>query len=159
MDNIYNEAIQAVEDGSNFRVDFHNRSLKLDGKFVINQNKYEGNLGLNLDTESDFLSHIEEIYLHYKHSVPSERSESKSHRYFKALSEKELDDEDMLYGERRDTAQIALELYVLIQIILGFCWNENTMGKWFWQSKNDKDLVLLRSWFETSDFNNKTVLK
>ena len=63
----------------------------------------------------------------------------------------------MLYGERRDKAQIELELYVLCQILGGFKWNPEKMGRWFWQSKVDKDLVILRHWIEPNNnqsFNN-----
>ena len=50
----------------------------------------------------------------------------------------------MLYGQHRDTAQFELEFYILCRIIGGFTWNPETMGKWFWQSEKDKDLVILR---------------
>ena len=40
MNNIYNESIQAVADGANFKVDFRSRSLKLNGKFVIQNGEY-----------------------------------------------------------------------------------------------------------------------
>ena len=153
MSNIYQEAVQAVEEGAKFSVDLPSRSLKLNGKRIIQDGKYEGDLGVEPCTEAEFLSRVEELYHAYKHSIPSERSESRSRRYFRALPERELSDEAMLYGERRDTAQIELELYVLCQILLGLTWNPETMGRWFWQSKNDKDLVILRAWVEPDDNN------
>lgn len=85
MENIYKDSIQAVENGAKFNVDFHKRSLKLNGKTIIQQGLDEGNLGMKLDTEMDFLNNVEEMYSCYKHSVPSERSESKSKVYFRAL--------------------------------------------------------------------------
>lgn len=92
---------------------------------------------------------IEWLYRNYKHSVPSERSESKRKRYFNALKEKDLSDSDMLYGEPREVARFKLEAYVLFCIALGiFVWDEEMMGKWFWQSECDKDLVILREWVE-----------
>ena len=103
-------------------------------------------MGMSLATLDDFLYTVERLYIFYKHSVPSERSESKSRQYFRALPERELSDEDMLYGKRRDPAQIELELYILCQVLLGMEWNEERMGKWFWQSKEDKDLVILKQW-------------
>lgn len=84
----------------------------------------------------------------YKHSVPSERSESHRRYYFKALPEKELSDEDMMYGERREVARCKLELYVLMQLLRGNLWWNNSWGTWFWCSKNDKDLIILRDWIE-----------
>lgn len=153
MNNIYQSAIQSVENGSNFKVDFQSRSLKIDGKYVIKEGKYEGDLGASSSNEDEFFTTVEELYSRYKHSVPSERSESKSRQYFTALPERDLSDEAMLYGERRDKAQIELELYILCQIILGFKWNAEKMGRWFWQSKSDKDLVILRDWVEPTDRN------
>lgn len=148
MNDIYQEAVQAVEQGARFSVDFRSRSLKLNGKYVIKDGQYDGELGISACPGEEFFAEVEEVYRRYKHSVPSERSESRSRRYFKALSERELSDEDMLYGWRRDTAQLMLELYFLCQILNGFTWNPETMGHWFWQSKNDKDLVILREWVE-----------
>lgn len=54
--------------------------------------------------------------------------------------------EDMLFGVGRDIAQVELELYILCQIILGIGWDANKMGKWFWQSNKDRDLVILKNW-------------
>lgn len=148
MNNIYQKSIQAVEDGANFKVDYRTRSLKLNGKLMIQDGQYEGDLGISRCSNDEFFEKTEELYRSYKHSVPSERSDSKSRRYFTALPESSLDDEAMLYGERRDKAQIELELYILCQILCGFKWDTETMGKWFWQSKTDKDLVILKNWIE-----------
>lgn len=148
MNNIYQETIRAVEGGAKFHVDLHSQSLKLNGQYVIKNGVYQGQLGVPINNTDEFLSNVEELYRQYKHSIPSERSESKARRYFRALPEKNLSDEAMLYGERRDKAQIELELYVLCQILGGFKWNTETMGKWFYQSPKDKDLVILRSWVE-----------
>ncbi len=148
MKSIYHKAIQAVEDGAKFRVDFTSRSLKINGKYIIEDGNYEGGLGVESCSSDEFFSNVEMLYHNYRHSVPSERSESKSRHYFRALPEKELTDEAMMFGERREKAQIELELYILCQIINGFQWNSETMGKWFWQSKTDKDLVILKSWVE-----------
>ena len=148
MNNIYHESVQAVKDGAKFKVDLERRNLTIDGKKIITNGEYEGELGMSLATLDDFLYTVERLYTFYKHSVPSERSESKSRRYFKALPERELSDDDMLYGKRRDPAQIELELYILCQVLLGLEWDEQTMGRWFWQSKEDKDLVILKQWIQ-----------
>lgn len=148
MNSIYQQAVQAVEDGATFKIDFRSRSLKLDGKLIVQDGKYEGELGVPSCNEDEFFTNVEDQYFRYKHSIPSARSESKVQRYFMALPEKSLNDETMLYGERRDKAQIELELYILCQILNGLKWTPETRGKWFWQSKIDKDLVILRSWVE-----------
>lgn len=150
MENIYQNTIRAVEGGANFRIDFETRSLKLKDKFIIKNGEYEGELGIQKCAEDEFFSKVEELYGRYKHSIPSERSESTSRRYFIALPENELSDEDMLYGCRRDKAQIELELYILCQIINGLKWSD-AMGRWFWQSKEEKELVILRQWVESNN--------
>ena len=95
------------------------------------------------------ISTFEDLYQVYKHSRPSERSENKQRKYFKALKLNELEEDDMLYGDDRELAQLSLELYLLCWILSGtFVWDEDSMGKWFWQSQNDKDLVILRSWID-----------
>lgn len=144
MKNIYQESIQAVELGTKFKVDFKTRSFRLGKKYIIQDSKYEGELGVKpCKSLDDFLSNVEYLYARYKHSIPTEKSECKSRRYFKALSEKDLEDEDMLFGTSRDKAQIELELYILCQIILGINWDTD---KWFWQSNKDQDLVIFRDW-------------
>lgn len=150
----YNEIVEKVSQGSKFYVNFKERSVRLDGKIVV-QN---GNFGENIyeGDADDFtlertLSTIEQLYQEYKHSVPSERSESHRRTYFNALPEKELSDNDMLYGERREVARALLEVYVLEAVCRGWLyWDEPTMGKWFWQSKKDKDLIILRQWIDPS---------
>ena len=104
MNSIYEETLRAVENGAGFKVDFRRRNLKIDGRYVIENGRYEGELGVPPSSEDEFFSNVEELYCRYKHSVPSERSEGKSRRYFRAMPEKDLDDDDMLYGERRDKA-------------------------------------------------------
>ena len=129
------------------KVDFKTRSFKLNGQYIIQNSQYEGDLGVELCASLDeFLSNVEHLYTRYKHSIPSTMSECKSRKYFKALSDKDLEDEDMLFGVGRDIAQVELELYILCQIILGIGWDANKMGKWFWQSNKDRDLVILKNW-------------
>ena len=150
MQNIWEETIQAVSEGKRFKVDFENRNLKVDGKFIIENGQYEGQLGLERVSSAEMLEEIETLYQHYKHSIPSERSQSKSRNYFRALPEPELEDDDMLYGDSREVSQASLELYILICILNGsFQVSEVfTAGQWFWQSNNDRDLVILRKWIE-----------
>lgn len=147
MQTIYYEAIEKVQNGAKFHIDFQQRSLKIDGKYVIKSGEYEGELGLEAST--DPLPAITQLFLRYQHSLPSERSDNKRYRYFNALPEHELTDDDMLYGEPRETAQIKLELYVLIMILNGSLrWDEFAKDKWFWQSPNVKDLIILKEWVE-----------
>ena len=148
MENIYRETFTAIENGANFRIDFRTRDLKVNGRHVIRDGRFDGVLGLPEYGGGDFFTDVEELYHRYRYSIPSERSQSKSRRYFMALPESALEDGDMLYGQYRDTAQFELEFYILCRIIGGFTWNPETMGRWFWQSEKDKDLVILREWVE-----------
>lgn len=154
MNTIYEQALAKVENGLRFRVNFQNRSLKIDGKYVIKDGKYDGELGVGL-TDSP-LEQITQLYTRYQHSLPSERSENKRKCYFKALPEHLLNDEDMLYGQSREHAQITLELYVLGVILNGSLkWDDFAKGLWFWQSPENKDLILLREWIEPQNMNNE----
>lgn len=145
----YDEIINEVENGAKFTINFQNRTCRVNGEVVVSEEiaardwKQHGSLPLSVA-----LNGIEKAYRDYKHSVPSERSQSHRRYYFKALPEKELSDEDMMYGERREVARCKLELYVLIQLLRGNLWWNNSWGTWFWCSKNDKDLIILRDWIE-----------
>ena len=46
MENIYQQVVQAVENGAKFSVDFRSRSLRLNGRSVIREGNYEGSLGV-----------------------------------------------------------------------------------------------------------------
>ena len=81
---------------------------------------------------------LEAAYEVYKHSIPSEKTMHRTARFY-ALPESELSDEDMLYGVPREQAERELE-----QALAGFTMPEGS--GWFWQSKNDPDLVVLRQW-------------
>lgn len=147
MQNIYTESIERVNNGARFLVDFQQRSLKINGRYIIKKGEPKGEFGLK--ASSDPLLYITSLYKRYQHSLPSERSESKRKRYFAALPEHELTDEDMFFGEQRDIAQIKLELYVLIMILNGSLkWNDFAEGKWFWQSPEVKELIILKDWIE-----------
>jgi hypothetical protein len=95
------------------------------------------------------LRRLEQLYKRYKYSLPSERSDSKRRHYFKALPMEEITDEQLIVAERREVSQAALEGFVLCMIVNGqLIWDEEIMGKWFWQCPSDPDLIILRSWVE-----------
>lgn len=151
---IYYELIRRVESGETFYIDFEKRTMKVGNQFLIKDGVFNENRKLtSMFDESmefdDILRHIEEEYYYYKFSLPSERSDSKKRKYFKALSVNELTDEEMIFANNREVAQCRLEGFILCAILQGkFKWDEEKLGKWFWQSKNDEDLVILRSWIE-----------
>ena len=149
---VYEELIKRVEEGESFYVNFKNRSLKIENKFVITDGLYDKERIL-YDTSTiampDILERIEMLYANYKYSLPSEKSESRRRQYFKALPVDKLTDKQMATGENREVARAKLEGFMLCMIVDGFfVWNEEEMGKWFWQSQRDLDLVILRNWIE-----------
>lgn len=148
MENIWNEAQEKVHNGSTFRVNLEKRDLVIDGKYIIKDGQYEGCLGYDTNFPvNDLLVMVEGFYWQYCRSVPSARSEARYRRYFRALPEHELSEDDMLYGENRELAQLRLELYLLIAILNSdLIWDEFAKGYWFWQSDKYKSLIILRQW-------------
>lgn len=154
MNRIIEDAGEMVYNGAKFYINLEKRSLSVNGKYLIKDGKHELPLGCwhkeDFPEEKMFQS-LELRYRNYKHSIPSERSESHRRRYFKALSEDELSDEDMMYGVPREFARYELESFLLAMIMIGALkWHEE-WGSWFYQSPNDKDLIILRSWVEPSE--------
>ncbi len=151
---IYEELIKRVSEGESFYINFKNQALKIGKDFLVTDGFYDDERILYTDSElemSDVLSYIETLYENYKYSLPSERSDSKRRQYFKALSVGKLTDKQMATGERREVARAKLEGFILCMIVDGFfVWNEDEMGKWFYQSDRDPDLVILRNWIENN---------
>ena len=150
MKTIMEELIERVSNGERFHIDFGKRNMKVGKEYLIKDGEYDRNqrmLCIAVNPNS-VLDDIEILYRSYKYSMPSERSESKRKKYFKALPVEELDVSDMVNGESRELTQCILEGYILCNILTGaFKWNDD-WGKWFWQSKNDPDLVILKKWIE-----------
>ena len=139
---LYDEIINSVSSGSVFNVDLKKKVLQLD-----KNNVPLDNISVNISSSEDMLSTIHKLFERYKYSVPSERSEGKRRRYFKALKLSEIDYDDFMFGEGRDTAQIKLELYVLLSsIYYKNFWEEIFKECFFYQSDKDKDLIILKDW-------------
>lgn len=155
MENIYHDSVSLVEGGARFSVDLRKRHLKVDGKYVIKAGQYEGDLGIG--RPEDVIAKIEALYDRYNHSIPSERSDGHRKSWFRALPLDRLDEEDMLYGQPREAARAALEIYVLCAVILGYLTWESFPGcKWFWKSPAHPSLVFLREWIEDKETSTKT---
>lgn len=148
---IYEELIQRVDNGDAFSIDFERRTMKVGKQKLIDNGEYDGTRKL-IEFDGYVLKTIYELYQNYKYSLPSERSDSKRKKYFKALSVDELTDEQMATGEKREVAKARLDGFILCMVLEGkFVWDEPTMGSWFYQSKNDPDLIILRSWIENKN--------
>ena len=149
---IYHEMLERVESGERFHIDFEKRTMKVGGEVIIDNGEYDTSKGLyngEIYSPEVLLHMIRELYRNYKYSLPSERSDNKRKKYFKALSVDELTDEQLIVGQPRELAQFALEAFILCAILNGdFVWDEKIMGNWFYQRPSDPDLIILRSWIE-----------
>jgi hypothetical protein len=137
-----------VQDGAKFTINLQKRTLRLDGNLVEIDNPAEY---VQEDVNGLFLLDLREIYDQYKHSVPSERSDSHRRTYFRALREKDLSDHDMMYGRPRELARFALEAFILCGLLSKKLWWLDNWGTWFYQDEFEKDLILLREWIEPSE--------
>lgn len=148
---IYEELVERVSNGETFQIDLEKRTMKIGKETLIKNGEYDSERKLINATTQDILMAIEALYKNYKYSLPSERSDNKRRKYFKALSIEELTDEQLIFADRREIAQAALEGYILCMVLNGqLKWADN-MGSWFWQSKNDSDLVILKKWIEKGE--------
>ena len=150
---IYLELIERVSNGESFHIDFEKRNLRVSKDYLIKDGEFDTGKELisgSYDIKT-ILSIIEELYKVYKYSLPSERSDNKRRKYFKALPIEEITDEQLMVAERRECSQAALEGFVLCMIVSGqLVWDEDVMqGKWFYESQEDPDLVLLKNWIES----------
>lgn len=147
---IFLKGLERVENGERFYINFEERTMKIGREKVIDNGKYDTTqvlYGENFDSQQALLDKLRELYNNYKFSLPSERSEKKRVKYFKALRIDELTDEQLIYGARREVAQYILEAFILCAIINGdFVWNDEIHGKWFYQDKSEQDLVILKKW-------------
>ena len=153
---IYEELLERVSNGESFHIDFEKRNMKVGKDYLVKDGEFGEErelLGVwfgDMHNLTDLLFELEVLYRVYKYSLPSERSDNKRRKYFKALPIEEITDEQLMTAERREYSRAVLEGFVLCMIVSGqLVWDEKIMnGKWFWQSDIEPDLVVLRSWVE-----------
>lgn len=153
---IYEELILRVSNGETFHIDLEKRTLRVGKDYLIKDGEYDTSRFL-FNQPEDFcsmeliLGTIDVLYDRYKYSLPSERSDSKRRTYFKALPIEEIPDERLFLANRRELAKAKLEGFILCIVLEdNFVWDEDKLGKWFYQSTSDKDLVILRKWIENN---------
>ena len=144
------EGLKRVENGDRFHINFEQRTMKVGQDKIIDNGEYDTSQVLydeKFDNPRELLDKVRELYISYKFSLPSERSDKKRKKYFKALPIEELTDEQLIYGERREIAQYILEAFILCAILNDdFIWDDEIHGKWFYQDKTEKDFVILKNW-------------
>lgn len=141
------ELYDKVSEGSKFYVNFKERTVRVD-KQVYSISDIEYGKDIRDVPKEVFMDVLYCAYETYKHSVPSERSDSHHKSYFKALPYEKLSDDDILYGKPRELARFILEVMFLRGVYKGKLKWHDEWGSWFWQSADDKDFVILREWVE-----------
>ena len=154
---VFMELMQAVEMGLRCKVDFETKSLHIDRKPVIENGVLLGERRAllehdDLDEFEGFplnpldcpWSAIEYLYNKYKYSMPTKNSKVNK-PYFKAEDTSKITAQHMACRPHRDKAQMMLEGFALFASMMGlFGWANP--DHWFWQSEDDKDLVVLKKW-------------
>lgn len=124
-------------------INFKTKSMKEDGRYLIK----DGVASIPIRDAPVTVDELNTLYREYKSSQPSEGSSKFRHPYFRALSPNEMTDEELLLGQDRQTAKEALETAVLMGALNGSLRSLfATDRQWFWQSDEDNDFVILRSW-------------
>ena len=150
---IYDELVTRVSDGERFYVDFESQTIKVGKDKLVDNGEYDEDRTLytNATMEmSDVMAYVETLYENYKYSLPSERSDSKRKKYFKALSIEDIPDDKLMTMQKREIAQCELEAFILCMVLDGFFVWEDISNGWFYQSTRDPDLVILKKWIESN---------
>ena len=152
---IYKEVLEMIEGGVLLKISLKERTLTIGRKRWINKGVVKENCTVEIKEENleQVLEKIEELYAVYNHSLPGKGQRNSD--WFEALPEEMLDEDDYLYAPPRRESLDKLELYTLCALVSGkLYWDKEKMGKWFWASKKEKNLVLLRNWIETNNTDN-----
>lgn len=122
-------------------IDLEQKTVKDGNIYLIYKGQPQN--GYVLDDTIITFEYLETLYNVYKHSVPNSKTCKKC--YFKALSYDELSTKDLITGENREKSKEKLELAVITGVLnKSLVWPDET--KWFLQSENDKDFVILKKW-------------
>ena len=157
-DSLYETLIVCARDYKSVKTNLKKGDLTVDKtkRFVIDHKQIYGIAGINSsdlqeigieDCIADPWHVLELLYERYKHSVTKKDFKK---TYFKALNKDELSDADIINGEDRYIARCMLEGYVVLASANGILqWPDEKF--WFWQSKTDPDLIVLRDWIKQEE--------
>ena len=147
---IFNKTVQDVMDGLDFNVDLERKTLRVGNKLVIENGEVDKDKlekVFTTSTSEHALQMLLTQYKKYKHSVPMYFHGRKKSKYFACVNVRDLTDEDIIVGNDRLVEQCKMELMMLLLVLGGSLkWNDK-WGSFFCQSKQDKNLVLLKAWF------------
>lgn len=169
MESIYSKLIEEINKGAWFRCDLKKKSLWIGRKQYVKEGVCTDE-NLNFINEDDLLviipmieyeyeddmeelfskitienswDIVDGLYNIYRWSVPS--AKTKDSGYFKAVESSKLTEEQLAYGVKRNEAKAILEGYVLLASLQGLLTWQNDKH-WFWQSKVNRDLIVLKEW-------------
>jgi hypothetical protein len=142
---IYEQLIKAAEQGKSVFINLNTKSARINGNEIVKNGVYSGDYGVTLNNPKEM---VEFLFENYFYSYPSARS-SKRKSYFIAQEFEKLSTKQLATSEDRILAQVKLEAYVLGLILLGcpFSAFDTDEKHWFWQSSNNKKLIIQREWF------------
>jgi len=124
-------------------IDLKNKFAIENGEYLILNGKILNQAIASIQTITEQL--LNQLYHNYKHSVPNyDDNCQQDSMYFRALDITELSDTDLKNNIPRDKARTALELAILVGYIRGDLIFDRS--KWFWQSKEEPDFMILRKW-------------
>lgn len=140
--------IDEIKKGAPFVVNFKNRSLKVNKKYVIKNGEPIENLDehINKNVTKRF---IEDLFFTYYTSKPEVGMPKNV--YYQKRKLDEMDDSDMICGSNGHVSRFMIEFYTLIGIInssLNWALDEmNRSGHFFWKSDNYRELIILKEFF------------
>lgn len=149
------KVIQESKNNKRIKIDLKNKNLLIDNKYFIKNKEVDDSI-TNLIVYNDLIDYgIDEcdvncwdvlynLYELFKYSVPRKNKKYQKKSYFKAIDHNELSDKELIENMDRTEIQNVLEAYVLICSLMGKLVINNQ--HWFWQSKEDKDLIVLKEW-------------
>ena len=85
---IFLKGLERVENGERFHIDFEQRTMKIGQDKVINNGEYDTSQVLcdeRLENPRALLDKVRELYITYKFSLPSERSDKKRKKCWQLL--------------------------------------------------------------------------
>lgn len=146
MKTIQKEFMERVQNGEPFMIDLEKKTMRVGNIYFIKEGVFNNERELKEETDN-LMDILDDLYIMYKYSYPSEAETKRKRNYFKALTADEMTDEEMVTGMDRTVARAALESFVLISSLNGdLKWNPK-WGSWYYQGK-DKDFILLKKWID-----------
>lgn len=140
---VYDQLIDAVENGKRFKVDLRKRILKIDGEIYIDHGIVRR--GCECEPSDSLFADVENLWDGFYYSRPSERSESNRHTYYKAMPLKNMSDEQLCKGKNREVERAKIEYATLMGILGNSKW---AGGSWYWRSEKYPALIILKEWME-----------